>query len=170
MTSTESAAPSRPLRSRRRIDVTATVFHRAVITFSRCHDITLPGCTVVPVNRKRLSIVWSRLPRPLRRLLVISAASVLFGLGMIFSVLPGPGIPLLVAGLATLAVEYAWAHTILERLRQQGNRLGRRFRRRKNTGDVDTRQDDPSMIYRREADHLDEPDTLDEPIPGTDSR
>jgi hypothetical protein len=73
-------------------------------------------------------VLWSRLPRMLRRLLVVSAASVLFGLGMIFSVLPGPGIPFLVAGLATLAVEYAWARTYLERLREHGNRLRRRLR------------------------------------------
>ncbi len=75
-------------------------------------------------------MLWWRLPRPLRRLLVVSAASVLFGLGMIFSVLPGPGLPLLVAGLATLAVEFAWARTYLDRLRLHGDRLQGHLRRR----------------------------------------
>lgn len=84
--------------------------------------------TVVTVTRERLTELWWRLPRLLRRLLVISAASVLFGLGMLFSVLPGPGIPFLVAGFATLAVEYAWARTYLERIRHHGRRFQHRSR------------------------------------------
>ena len=95
------------------------------------------------MSRERLSVLWSRLPRMLRRLLVVSAASVLFGLGMIFSVLPGPGIPFLVAGLATLAVEYAWARTYLERLREHGNRLRRRLRPDNNNDDAQLIDRDP---------------------------
>jgi hypothetical protein len=42
---------------------------------------------------------------------------------MIFSVLPGPGFPFLIAGLATLAVEFAWARTYVDQLRHHADRL-----------------------------------------------
>jgi hypothetical protein len=126
-------------------------------------DITCFNGTISVMSRERLSVLWSRLPRMLRRLLVVSAATVLFGLGMIFSVLPGPGIPLLVAGLATLAVEYAWARTYLERLRDHGNRLRRRLRPNGNPDTAQRLEQDP--VTGPSGDRADGP--ADGPADGT---
>ena len=38
-------------------------------------------------------------------------------------VLPGPGIPLIIAGLAILATEFAWAEIVLNRTKHHANKL-----------------------------------------------
>jgi uncharacterized protein (TIGR02611 family) len=52
---------------------------------------------------------------------LVGAALLLVGLAMM--VLPGPGILLIVGGLAVLATEYVWARTLLERARRQAQRV-----------------------------------------------
>ncbi|MBX7160497.1 MAG: PGPGW domain-containing protein [Acidimicrobiia bacterium] len=49
---------------------------------------------------------------------VTVAGALLVLVGLVLMVLPGPGIPLLIAGLAVLATEYAWARRPLERMRR----------------------------------------------------
>lgn len=44
-------------------------------------------------------------------------------LGLVLMVLPGPGIPLLIAGLLVLATEFAWAEAILHRVRRGVSRV-----------------------------------------------
>jgi hypothetical protein len=43
----------------------------------------------------------------------------LLGVGLAMMVLPGPGILVIVAGLAVLATEYVWARTLLVKARKQ---------------------------------------------------
>jgi hypothetical protein len=52
---------------------------------------------------------------------LIGGALLLVGLAMM--VLPGPGILLIVAGLAVLATEYVWARTLLVRAKRQAQQV-----------------------------------------------
>jgi uncharacterized protein (TIGR02611 family) len=62
---------------------------------------------------------WKRLPHPLRWVIAASVGSTLVVIGIILLVLPGPGIPLIIAGLAILATEFAWAEIMLNRTRNR---------------------------------------------------
>jgi tellurite resistance protein TerC len=57
-------------------------------------------------------------PRGFGLVLALAAGWMLVLLGIVFLVAPGPGIPLLVAGLALLARRYHWARRILRRLNE----------------------------------------------------
>jgi hypothetical protein len=82
----------------------------------------------------------SRLPRPIRRSLVVAAAAVLLVAGALMLVLPGPGLLLIGAALALLAGEFPsvrdrlqWAATIAAALHARAERVIR-FGRRPYTG------------------------------------
>ncbi len=47
--------------------------------------------------------------RALRILVKTAVSALLIGAGTVLLVLPGPGIPLIVAGVALLATEFTWA-------------------------------------------------------------
>jgi uncharacterized protein (TIGR02611 family) len=47
----------------------------------------------------------------------------LLALGLALLVLPGPGWLTLAAGLALLAAEFAWARTLLDRMKRTGKRV-----------------------------------------------
>jgi hypothetical protein len=66
---------------------------------------------------------WRSLPRWFRRLVVSTTGVILLLLGLALTVLPGPGIAIVIAALAVLAVEFTWAHHLLERLRTQTRRF-----------------------------------------------
>jgi len=55
--------------------------------------------------------------------------------GLLLVVLPGPfTMPLLILGLVVLALEFAWAETILIRLRRHGSKLNpRKFFKKKSS-------------------------------------
>jgi hypothetical protein len=86
------------------------------------------------MTRQALGLQWRRLPHPLRWVGVatVGGSCVLVGLALL--VLPGPGIPLLAAGLVILATEFAWAEALLRRVKKHGtavtsvvsDRLGRK--------------------------------------------
>lgn len=68
---------------------------------------------------------------------IAGAALVLAGLVML--VLPGPGLVVIIAGLAVLATQYAWAERALEHAKQRARQAGDTakrafFRRRRDTG------------------------------------
>ena len=52
---------------------------------------------------------------------ILGAALLLVGLAMM--ILPGPGILVIVAGLAVLATEYVWARSLLDRARTQAEKV-----------------------------------------------
>lgn len=55
----------------------------------------------------------------MKRSAVTIAGVLLLAVGAAMMVLPGPGILLIVAGLAVLATEYAWARRLLKRAQRQ---------------------------------------------------
>jgi uncharacterized protein (TIGR02611 family) len=55
----------------------------------------------------------------LKRFAVTILGGALLAVGLAMMVLPGPGILLIVAGLAVLATEYVWARTLLTKARKQ---------------------------------------------------
>ena len=60
--------------------------------------------------------VWSGRPR---RVLAIASGAGLILVGLVMLVTPGPGVVLLLAGLAALATEFVWARHLLEALRRR---------------------------------------------------
>jgi hypothetical protein len=65
------------------------------------------------------------LARGARRAAVALAGSALFLTGVLLLVLPGPGTPVLLAGLALLAIELTWAERALGRATARMGRLAR---------------------------------------------
>lgn len=65
---------------------------------------------------------WKRLPHPIRWIVVASVGSTLVVVGIVLLVLPGPGIPMIIAGLAVLATEFAWAQAALGHMRRHGSK------------------------------------------------
>lgn len=57
--------------------------------------------------------------RQLRRLIVAVIGFTVLALGVAMIVLPGPAIVVIPAGLAILAVEFAWARTLLKRMKDK---------------------------------------------------
>lgn len=79
------------------------------------------------------------LKRTFRWLAVSTVGSTLIVIGVVLLFLPGPGLLLIVAGLAVLSIEFLWA----ERLRQralQRVRDARAARRDRRGGPVDLRR------------------------------
>lgn len=76
---------------------------------------------------------WKSLPHPIRWITVAVIGFTLVVVGLIFMVLPGPGIPILILGLVVLATEFAWARTILHKVRHHSgkaaNAVTSRFRK-----------------------------------------
>jgi len=68
------------------------------------------------------------LPRALRRMLVLLIGSTVLIAGLLMLVLPGPGILVIIVGLAILAIEFAWAEALLIQARERAGRLARKFR------------------------------------------
>lgn len=64
--------------------------------------------------------------KALRWVRIILGFSVL-ALGALLLVLPGPGIPFVIGGMAILATEYAWARRYLKRFKEEGEKLGSIF-------------------------------------------
>jgi hypothetical protein len=59
----------------------------------------------------------------LKRFVVTLVGAGLLLVGLAMMVLPGPGILLIVAGLAVLATEYVWARTLLVRARREAQKI-----------------------------------------------
>lgn len=73
---------------------------------------------------------WKRLPHPFRWAVVASIGSsfLLVGLlGLIFPIIPG--IPLIIAGLAILATEFAWAEVLLDRAKGKFSKALKKMRK-----------------------------------------
>jgi len=72
----------------------------------------------------RVKSNWGSLPRPVRWAGVASVGGGLVVVGLIFLVLPGPGIPLIALGLVILATEFVWAEVMLARVRRHASTVG----------------------------------------------
>lgn len=75
--------------------------------------------------------------RSTKRIVVLAVGLTLVAGGIALLVLPGPGLLVIIAGLAVLASEFAWAERMLDKAREQAAKAGGaakkglgRFRRR----------------------------------------
>lgn len=64
---------------------------------------------------------WRRLPHPMRWVGAAIVGGTLIAVGVVLLVLPGPGLLLIALGVAVLASEFAWAETILQRMKKAGS-------------------------------------------------
>ena len=83
---------------------------------------------------------WIRfILRSSKRIAVLVVGLALIAGGVVLLVLPGPGLLLIIAGLAVLATEFAWAEVMLDKAKRQAAKAGgaakkglSRFRRTKD--------------------------------------
>ena len=67
---------------------------------------------------------WLLLPKGLRQVIAFSVGSFLVLAGLVLIVLPGPfTMPLVIAGLFVLAVEFAWAERFLAKAKGHASRI-----------------------------------------------
>jgi len=64
-----------------------------------------------------------------KRIAVFVLGAALLIVGLVMFVTPGPGIVLVVAGLAVLATEFAWAEHLLDKAKEQASRAGQSAQR-----------------------------------------
>jgi len=74
------------------------------------------------VRAERWTASWQRLPHPIRWVLVACVGVSLIVAGVAMLVLPGPGIATIIAGLAVLATEFAWARVALHHVKRHGTK------------------------------------------------
>jgi Flp pilus assembly protein TadB len=67
-----------------------------------------------------------------RKVLAVTIGSLLIAIGLALLVLPGPGVPLILAGLGILSVHYSWARRLRTRISAQTRRIVERLRRRRS--------------------------------------
>jgi uncharacterized protein (TIGR02611 family) len=77
----------------------------------------------VKIVKRRLSRWLAPLPRPVRRVLILVIGSTVVLFGVLLLVLPGPGIFVIIVGLAILATEFAWADALLAAARRRAARV-----------------------------------------------
>ena len=58
-----------------------------------------------------------------RRVVIAVVGSTVVLIGIAMSVLPGPGIVVILAGLAILGIEFAWAARLLKRMKRQAQKM-----------------------------------------------
>ena len=66
---------------------------------------------------------WQAFPAPIRKVLAASVGAFIFIVGLALLVLPGPGIAVIVLGLAILATEFTWAQCSMHHVKRHGNRV-----------------------------------------------
>jgi uncharacterized protein (TIGR02611 family) len=60
--------------------------------------------------------------RSAKRIAVLIVGVALLAAGLVMIVTPGPGLLLIIAGLAVLATEFAWAERMLDRAKEQASK------------------------------------------------
>jgi hypothetical protein len=74
--------------------------------------------------KNKIAQAWKALPSALRKTIALLIGSTLIITGLLLVVLPGPfTMPLLILGLVVLALEFAWAESMLLRVRHHGSKL-----------------------------------------------
>ena len=67
---------------------------------------------------------WLLLPKGLRKIIAFSVGSFLVLAGLVLIVLPGPfTMPLVIAGLFVLAIEFAWAERFLAKAKGHASKI-----------------------------------------------
>jgi uncharacterized protein (TIGR02611 family) len=83
--------------------------------------------------KNRLNRWLAPLPRPVRRLVILVVGSTVVLLGVLLLVLPGPGILVIIVGLAILATEFTWAEALLAAARRRAARVVDKFARKRQS-------------------------------------
>ena len=86
----------------------------------------------VMILKDRFGRWFSALPSAMRRIIVFLIGSTVLLAGVLMLVLPGPGILVIIVGLAILATEFVWAERLLIRARDRMARVARKLRKPKN--------------------------------------
>lgn len=73
---------------------------------------------------------WSAMPKPIRQVLAASVGMTVLLTGVALLVLPGPGIVVILIGLAILATEFAWAQRRLHQVKYHGSKVTKVFTRK----------------------------------------
>jgi len=81
---------------------------------------------------QRYTESWASLPRPIRRTLAASVGMVTLITGVALTVLPGPGLVVMLLGLGILATEFTWAQRSIHHVKHHGDRVKRGILRKKN--------------------------------------
>jgi uncharacterized protein (TIGR02611 family) len=63
-------------------------------------------------KREKYARAWKRVPRPIRKTLVLMVGSAVIVVGLVMIVTPGPGWAALLLGFAILATEFAFAEKV----------------------------------------------------------
>ena len=79
--------------------------------------------------RRKISNVWRQLPHPFRWVVVATVGTTLVLLGIVFVFIPGPGLPLIVLGVAILATEFACAQVVYIRIKKETDKLTARAKK-----------------------------------------
>ena len=84
---------------------------------------------------------WMRvIARNSKRMAIFVVGVVLLAAGLVMLVVPGPGLLVIIAGLAVLATEFAWAERLLDTAKEQATKAkdkatSRWWKRGKRQGD-----------------------------------
>ena len=84
-----------------------------------------------PQWAQRWTDSWASLPTPIRKILAASIGAVTLITGVALLVLPGPGIVVILIGLAILGTEFAWARRSMHKVKHHGSRVTRGITRKK---------------------------------------
>lgn len=79
---------------------------------------------------------WQAFPVPIRKLLAASVGVVTLAAGVALLVLPGPGIAVMLLGLAILATEFTWARRSLHHVKRHGRKVTRKVTRARGSPTV----------------------------------
>jgi len=82
----------------------------------------------------RSSTYWSAMPKLIRQVLAASVGVTVLIIGAALLVLPGPGIVVILIGLAILATEFTWAQRRLHQVKHHGSKLTQAVTRRTKSG------------------------------------
>jgi uncharacterized protein (TIGR02611 family) len=81
-----------------------------------------------------LQFIW----RSTKRIVVMLVGAALLVGGLVMLVTPGPGIVLIIAGLAVLATEFVWAERMLDKAKAHAAAATDKVRRRRRSGATST--------------------------------
>jgi uncharacterized protein (TIGR02611 family) len=76
---------------------------------------------------------WGAMPKPIRQVLAASVGVTVLVIGAALLVLPGPGIVVILVGLAILATEFAWAQRRLHQVKHHGSKVTQVVTRRRKS-------------------------------------
>ena len=84
--------------------------------------------------------IWSQVPAPVRKLIVVVIGFTLIAIGGVLIILPGPfTLPFVIGGLFVLAIEFTWAKSLLTKAQESARKVDPRklnkFKKRPSKGD-----------------------------------